>query len=140
MYAFESPTHIGLVLIATYQKSDCRIVIRAFQQLVNSIYIVIQFPGILRVKRLGLQFHDYIGFQSNMIEQHVNPASTIAYYKFLLPAYKCKTGAEFKKKPGDILFKCSFKLFFLIIDRNRYKSEVIVVFSDFLRHTTLCFG
>lgn len=72
-----------------------------------------------------------------MVEQHINPAGTVAYNKFFLSAYKRKTSAEFKKKPGDILFKSCLKLLFSIIDRDRYKPKVIVVFSDFLRHTAL---
>lgn len=73
-----------------------------------------------------------------MIEQHVNPTGTVAYDKFFLPANKSKTSAKFKKKACDILFKSCLKLLFFIIYRNGYKPKVIVIFSNFLRHTTLC--
>ena len=41
MYALECPTHIYIVLITAYKQSNCRIIIRAFQQLIHGIYIII---------------------------------------------------------------------------------------------------
>lgn len=72
-----------------------------------------------------------------MVEQHIDPANTVAYNKFFLSAYKCKTSAEFKKKPSDILFKSCLEVLFPVINRDRYKPKVIVVFCDFLCHAAL---
>ena len=72
-----------------------------------------------------------------MIEQHIDPTDAVSYDKFFPPANKRESGAEFQEKPRNILFKSSFKLFFLIIDWDSYKSKVIIILSDFLRHTAL---
>lgn len=131
------PAHIGLVLITAYQETDCWIVIGTFQQFINSIDIIIELPGILRLKWLDLQFYDNIRSESDVVEKHINSTGMIAYNKFFLSAYKRETSTKFKKKPCNILFESRLKLFFFIIDRNSYKPEVIVVFCDFLRHATL---
>ena len=72
-----------------------------------------------------------------MIKQHVYSARSITDNKLFLSAYKCKTGTKLKKKSGNILLKRSLQLFFLIIDRNRYKPEIIIIFRDFLCHSAL---
>ncbi len=72
-----------------------------------------------------------------MIKQQIYPSGTVANDKFFLPSYKRKTGAEFKQEAGNILFQSRLKLFFPVIDRNGYKSEVIIIFRYFLSHAAL---
>lgn len=137
LHTLESPPDICFILITAYQQTYCRIVIRSLQQFVNGIDIIIEFSGIFRSKRFRLKLNNNVGFQSDVIKQHINPAGMVAHDQFFLPPHKRETGTEFKKKPRDVLFQRSLKLFLLIIDWNCYKPEVIVVLCDFLRHTAL---
>ena len=74
-----------------------------------------------------------------MVEQHINPAGTTPDNQFLLSSYESESCSKFKQETGYILLQCSFKLFLLIVCWNSYKTEIIVVLSDFLCHTALCF-
>lgn len=73
-----------------------------------------------------------------MVEQHINPAGTTSDNQFFLSANESESCSELKQETGDILFQRCFKLLLLIVCRDSYKTEIIVVLCDFLCHTALC--
>ena len=64
--AIEGILHFCLILIAAYQKTDCRILGRGLDEVINSIDIEVQLAGKLRLKRDGLEFDNDIAVERNM--------------------------------------------------------------------------
>ena len=67
----ERPLHIGLIHIGTDQKPNGRVVIRCFNQFVDSTNVVVELTRKLWLEWLNFDFARYIATKADMIEQQV---------------------------------------------------------------------
>ena len=70
-YAIKRILYFCFVLVAAYQKTDCRILGRGLDEVVNCIYIEVQLAGKLRLERNGLEFDNDIAVVFRVLSQEL---------------------------------------------------------------------
>ena len=136
-YSVECILYFCLVFVAAYQKTDCRILGRSLDEVINCIYIEVQLARKLRLERNGFEFDNDIAVERDMEEEHIKLSSLTGNHQLFLPAHICKTGPKFKEKTGKLFFEFCLKSLFFVSILQRNEAEVVCILSDGLLQLNL---
>ena len=98
--AFEGILNFCFVLVAADQKANGRILGGRLNQVINGVYIEIEFACEFRLKRNRLEFDHDVAVERNVEKEHVQFPGFAGNNDLTLPTEIGETGSEFQQESG----------------------------------------